>query len=113
MMIYISGPMTGLPDYNRAAFYRAETELQIDGAVITNPARLGLEVATRIASPTWRDYLEHDIRHLVDCDALVLLDGWEHSKGACLERHIAEELGMMIFDSIEAARLAIAREVEK
>lgn len=34
-------------------------------------------------------------QHLA-CDEMLLLPGWESSRGAQLERHIAEELGLMI-----------------
>lgn len=45
----------------------------------------------------WEDYLRDDIGYLVDCQCLVLLPGWWHSKGARLERHIAKKLKMPIY----------------
>ena len=37
-----------------------------------------------------------DITHLVTCDAIALLNNWTDSKGARLEKHIAEQLGMRV-----------------
>src|SRR5689334_2034541 len=36
---YISGPMQGLNNFNRAAFYRADEALQDAGWKVSNPAR--------------------------------------------------------------------------
>lgn len=90
MKTYISGPMTGLPDLNFPAFFAAAEKLRAQGRNIVNPAEddtPGLE---------WHQYLREDIRALVDCSAIHMLPGWELSKGARLELHIAEQLGMAI-----------------
>lgn len=89
---YISGPMTGIKDYNRPAFMEAEEFLRrADGsAAITNPATLfdgdGIE-------REWRDYMIGDLAALLKCNAIVLLRGWKESRGARLEQRIADDLG--------------------
>ncbi|HEO9918795.1 TPA: DUF4406 domain-containing protein [Enterobacter asburiae] len=40
MKIYIAGPMSGLPDFNRAAFNHAHVFLGANGHVVLNPALL-------------------------------------------------------------------------
>ena len=45
------------------------------------------------------------IAQLVTCDQVALLDGWQQSKGAQLEVHIAEQLGI--------ERLPIAAAIER
>lgn len=94
-MTYISGPMTGLPDFNRQAFLDAEKKLTKNGFVCFNPARVFLD-----DDATWEDYMREDIKALLECQSVFMLPGWEGSRGALLEHAIAESLGLIIFDRI-------------
>lgn len=85
--IYISGPMTGKPDLNFPAFHRAATYLRAKGYEVVNPAEFGEEPGME-----WHQYLRKDIAALVECDEIYLLEGWQQSKGASLEVHIAHTL---------------------
>jgi hypothetical protein len=89
MKIYIAGPMTGIPEYNFPAFNAAAARLRAEGHEVINPA----EIVTDTTVP-WEACMRADIRELVACDAIYLLPGFEGSRGARLERHIALELGM-------------------
>ena len=89
--IYLSGPMTGLPELNFPAFHREATRLRALGFEVENPAELNAG-----PSATWADCMRADIARLVLCDSLALLQGHEASRGARLERHIAHELGMPV-----------------
>lgn len=91
MKIYIAGPMTGLPDYNLPAFAAAAKLLTTCGYDAVNPGRRGV-----IPGYTWRDYMCDALRELLACEAIALLDGWEHSHGAQLEVHVAQALGMPV-----------------
>ena len=88
---YISGPMTGIADYNRPAFMAASKELARLGLDHFNPATHGLPDGLE-----WSDYLRFDIRHLTDCTHIYMLPGWEQSKGARLEHRVARELGLIV-----------------
>lgn len=44
----------------------------------------------------WHEYLREDIRLMMDCNAIHMLPGWQNSKGARLELHVAKELGMNV-----------------
>ena len=89
--IYVSGPMTGLPEFNKPAFYAAEAQLQAAGFEVVNPARNGLPDTAE-----WHQHMRADIKMLMDCDGVAMLDGWWMSKGARLEKNIADRLGMEV-----------------
>jgi hypothetical protein len=91
MRIYIAGPMTGLKDFNFPAFNAEADRLRAEGHEVLNPADHGL-----IDGFVWLDYMRLDIAQLITCDAIQLLPGWENSKGATLEHHIAQALGLEI-----------------
>lgn len=92
--IYISGPVTGMPDYNRAAFHKAWEELAIalPDCVVINP--------TAIIQPQdgwdWSDYMREDLHFLLDCDTIYMLKGWQNSKGAVIEHNLAVALGYIV-----------------
>ena len=89
--IYISGPMSGLPELNFPAFRQAAAVLIERGWQVVNPAEV-----QPIGGTEWEHYMRGDIRALCECDAVALLYGWEQSKGAHLEVHIAHRLGIKV-----------------
>ncbi len=91
MKVYISGAMTGMPEYNYPAFFAAEEMLKEQGYDVVNPARSGVREGW-----CWGDYVREDLKWLVECDKIAMIPGWENSKGARLERHIAQNLEMPI-----------------
>ncbi|MBX8528501.1 DUF4406 domain-containing protein [Pseudomonas cichorii] len=88
--IYLSGPMTGLPDLNFPAFNAESARLRGLGFDVANPAELNPEGAS------WGDCMRKDIVALMSCDTVATLPGWEHSKGARLEVLIGERLEMTV-----------------
>ena len=97
-IIYVAGPMTGIPEFNFPAFHAAADKLAAEGWGVINPA--GLDEAdvdaNGDATKPWDYYLRRDIKYLADATAIYMLPGWENSKGASLEHHIAQALGMEI-----------------
>lgn len=89
--VYLSGPMTGLPDLNFPAFHEAARELRAKGFEVINPAEINPDAGMK-----WEACMRIDIKALCDCDAIALMPGWERSKGAHLELHIAHRLGLMV-----------------
>lgn len=83
--------MTGLPEFNFPAFHAAARKLRELGYEVANPAEINSETGG-----DWHYYLRADIKALCDCDTLALLPGWEGSKGAHLELHVAHRLGMEV-----------------
>lgn len=93
--IYISGPMTGLPDLNFAAFEAAVKLIRLvdPTAQIINPHEIE---HTYGAEGTWEQFLKLDLRHMLDCDLVVILPGWHNSKGSLLEIHVATSVNIPI-----------------
>ena len=92
-IIYISGPITGIPEGNRPAFAAMAAQLRADGHTVINPHELFREVFRPL---TWEDYMRDDLTALLTCTHLVMLPGWEQSRGARLEKYVAEHLGMSV-----------------
>ena len=91
MKIYISGPMTGYPDLNRAAFNAKAAELRAQGHEVVNPAEM-----PEIPGGTWADYMRADLKVMLDCEAIYLLPGWRKSRGARVEHFVARVLFFII-----------------
>lgn len=102
MRIYVAGPMTGIKDLNRPAFYDAAEKLRLLGHTVINPANIRLPKGT----DTWQDYMRVTTRQLTFCDGVALLPGWEQSTGAQIERQWAEAVGLLVLplDQWKAAR---------
>ena len=97
MRIFISGPMGGYPDNNKAAFYQAEDELRslYPHDEIINPARLVLSEEAQ-----WEQWMRESFKLLLACDAIVLLPGWEESRGAMAEAQMGKLLGMPLWEAV-------------
>jgi len=110
--VYVAGPMTGIPDYNFPAFYKAEARLQAAGVEAVNPARLDVERGdvvvgddgTVTLSDTWdRDrVMARDLKAIEGCTGVLLLPGWRDSAGACIEAGHAIKLRKQVYLSVPA-----------
>jgi len=102
-IVYLCGPMTGLPGNNYAAFHKAAADLRAAGYSVVSPAETTLP-----STAPWVSHMRKDIADLVNtCDSVALLPGWQNSRGACIERNIATGLGWPVHsvaDWLEFAR---------
>lgn len=89
--IYLAGPMTGLPDFNYPAFNAAAEKLRAQGHEVLNPADNPVPPCG-----TWQGYMRMALTQLVQCECIVLLPGWAESKGALIERKLAQVLFMEV-----------------
>ena len=94
MKIYLSGKITGQADYLEK-FAAAEERLANEGYDVINPARVNDCLPK---STSYWDYMRMDITMLEMADAIYMLKGWEDSKGARLEREIAEMRKIVIVE---------------
>ena len=100
--VYLSGPMTGLPEYNKHAFMGCAQALRAVGYEVVNPAENTVDTAGLSEQEAWQAYMRIDIKQLLDCDGIVMMPGWPESKGATLERAIAQGLGLSVNALAEA-----------
>jgi hypothetical protein len=94
--LYLAGPMSGLPGLNFPTFTAEAIRLRGLGYEVANPAEINPDKGM-----AWSECMRADIKALCDCDAIALLPGWRDSRGATLEQHIAERLGMCCFEVAE------------
>jgi hypothetical protein len=91
--------MSGKPDLNFPAFHAAAAKLRAQGYDVVNPAELNPD-----QTASWEQCMRVDLAALVTCEEIHMLEGWEHSRGAKLELHVATALGMRpIFITQEGA----------
>jgi hypothetical protein len=83
--------MSGIVDFNFPAFHAIAARLRNEGHEVVNPAEINTDTTM-----TWEQCLREDIKHLCDCEGIALMPGWEHSKGAQLELHVAHRLGLHV-----------------
>ncbi len=92
MRVYISGKITGLEyEEAKANFEAAEELLTAIGMVPVNPMNNGIEI-----NAPWEQHMVKDIRMLMGCKAIMMLSNWTQSRGARIEKFIADEMGMIV-----------------
>jgi len=95
VIVYIAGPMTGLPDYNYPAFRAAAAAWRVRGYAVLDPSE---KFGGRTDLP-YEVYARASILDMLSVDAVAVLPGWENSKGASAEVAIARCLGYPVLDA--------------
>ncbi|RKV80363.1 MAG: DUF4406 domain-containing protein [Alloprevotella sp.] len=96
MKVYISGQISGIEyEEARARFDKAEDFLKGLGVDTVNPMDNGLPEES-----TWIQHLCKDLELLHDCSHIYMIDGWQLSRGACVEYDFAIRTGKtVLFES--------------
>ena len=93
--VYISGPITGIKNANKEAFTEMEEILVTMGYKVSNPRRH--QIPKGLAEKDiWNVMMKISLKDMVNCNSIVMLDGWEFSRGAGIEFDIAKALKMPI-----------------
>lgn len=88
--VYISGKISGLSEKEyKNNFNSAELYLTGLGYDVVNPVAYDT-----IPNGTWKDYMRRDLKLLLDCDYIYLLDNWTESTGAKVEYSLARDIGI-------------------
>lgn len=120
MKLYIAGPMSGIPKFNYPAFIKAAEQLREKGYEVRNPAEMDSPEVQKVAmrsrkgivktlNETWGDFLSRDVKIVADdVDGIVLLKGWQKSRGARLETYVALTVGKPVWFVDRLGRLTKA-----
>jgi len=99
MRTYLSGPISlggtlSVAEVTRniRRFRVVREAIEARGEEVVDPTQL----SPGSANPTWLDWMRVDLKALLDCDRILLLPGWDQSKGALIERRLAEDLGLQV-----------------
>ena len=92
MKIYIAGPITGTDDYEER-FNKAEARLKEAGFEPVNPIGPGL-----LEGAYYKYYIDRGLRLLMDCDAIIVMDNFETSKGTLLEVQYCKTCGIPVYE---------------
>ncbi len=87
MKHYLAGPMAGYADNNYPQFAAATTFLRNMGMEIVAPH----EHDTDPYDPrmSWPDWMKLGIKMLMPCEGIIVLPGWNQSRGATFEAMVA------------------------
>ena len=111
MNIYLAGPMRGIKAYNHPAFDKAAAMLRAEGHTVFSPAEHDRELFPQYDWPNMtgdmaedgftgsdmRTVIRNDLVWIAEnADGIALLPGWERSRGAKVERALAEFLSLYI-----------------
>ena len=95
--VYLGGPMRGYPMFNFPAFHAVALDLRMRGAIVYDPAE---EDEAEGFNPAQDDpddmrvYMMRDLPALLCSELMVLLPGWEHSRGCSMETWVAAGCGI-------------------
>lgn len=97
-VFFLSGPMSGIPDAGREEFNRVERILRSNGCLVLNPACLPLDLPGKC-------YMPICLAMLRESDTVMMLNGWENSAGAIIEREYAMKCGKGVLEWSEYEKL--------
>lgn len=105
--IFIAGPMRGYENYNFKKFDYTEEILKSLGFDVVNPARISRKFKEKDVNSDIAVYNKMvDMQQEAErtCNTILLLDGWQWSKGVTLEVQTAAELGMQFLLETDIAK---------
>jgi len=91
MRVYVSGRIKDYPGYLEH-FQRGCDVLSMSGHDPVNPCDVVLDPLEQ----SYENFMKADIKLLLDCQAIYMLEGWEKSTGARCEHLVAAMCGIQI-----------------
>lgn len=103
--VYLSGPMTGIDEYNFPAFREATAAIRAKGIAVHSPHEMDEDEGyTAPQGPTpvtytskYFRFLQRDVELIGSgkVDAGVFLPGWQASRGARIEYNLIRDLALV------------------
>lgn len=91
-IVYLSGPMTGIQNFNRERFWLMEHIVKQRASAVLTPARyLDSETAS------YEELMKRGIRMVTEATKMVQLTGWGTSSGSMIEYHVAMIIGLPVY----------------
>lgn len=106
---YLSGPMSGLPNYNYEKFDEVTWLLRNDGYTILSPHENPAPEEALDEHATWEYYMKLCKKQVLDSTAIILLNGFPESRGAMKELQWSIDLGHPVFYYYEGHPYTLAR----
>lgn len=99
LVMYLSGPMTGIPEFNYPEFARVSRILRYLGYKVESPHENPAPPSEQglVGDDLWEYYMKLCKKQVERSEAIVLMQGWPESKGARLELEWALDLGHFVF----------------
>ena len=97
--VYIAGPISGYQDLNRSSFYKAQEAINALGFDVSNPHEFCIDIKSEDSSDP--KFYRRGFAVLITCSDILLLEGWQYSAGAQLERKVAVLCRMGVHESID------------
>lgn len=111
---YLAGPMTGHPQFNIPLFKEVASKLEDQGYKVINPCELDdskwydiclnspdgdlTKAEEEAGESLFGAVLSKDVAIVSDADSVILLPGWENSRGSCLEVITAILQGVTLYE---------------
>lgn len=104
--LYLSGPMSGLPECNYPAFNQYAADLADVGYQVVNPA-------ARAIGSSYRAIMKEDLIAVMYCQGVAVMEGWWNSRGANVEVQVAGILQMPVRPVSEWIDMVLYGEVDR
>jgi hypothetical protein len=112
---YLSGPMTGLPDFNVHAFEACTQLLRDSGWEVLSPHENDAEAGVilegtsgkieELENFSFKHAMAKDLFQVCSSDAMFVMPGWEESTGGKIEVDVAQRVGVPVYSILSCREI--------